>query len=170
MPPWWELHSQVDLSMVCQPRLSEVPVFNPQRDVLFGPGLADGLAQRLLATYEADARLREIVTELSMDFSAPDVLENPERLNGEDLDAAKNLREVRNALYERKIVIHRDWLMTNREDLGGRMPRQCLHGVRHSCGGDHHRRSAACGCASIKSTNVFIALGRATVSGLSSMT
>ena len=128
LPPWWELHCQVDLSIVSKPRLSEVPIFSPQRDVLWGPELAKGLAQRMLATYAADARLREVLLELSMDFSSPDFLKNPELPASEDIEAAQKLREKRNELYERKIAVHRDWLMTPREDLGGRMPRLCLHG------------------------------------------
>ncbi len=128
LPPWWELYCQVDLSMVCKPRLSEVPIFNPQRDVLWGPELAKGLAQRILATYLADARLREILLELSMDFSDLEFEKNAELPENEDIEAAQKRREIRNELYERKIAVHRDWLMTPREDLGGRMPRQCLHG------------------------------------------
>lgn len=32
------------------------------------------------------------------------------------------------ALYQRTVAVHRDWLMTPRVDLGGGVPRDCLHG------------------------------------------
>jgi hypothetical protein len=33
--------------------------------------------------------------------------------------------------YPFTIAVHRDWLMTPRDDLGGKFPRQMLHGGHH---------------------------------------
>ncbi|MEQ1826399.1 MAG: hypothetical protein ABL921_10640 [Pirellula sp.] len=128
LPPWWELHCQVDLPMVRKPRLSEVPRFSPHRDVLWGPELSKGLAQQMLATYESDARLREVLIDLSVDFSSPEIPIHAELPDNKDIEVAQKRRVKRNELYERTIAVHRDWLMTPRQDLAGRMPRQCLHG------------------------------------------
>ncbi len=125
LPPWWELNVHVDLAMVLQPRRSAIPICNPQRDVVWGPELCKWLANRLLESYLADERLREILKSLAMDFLA----HQGGSISEEDFSKTSDrYQALRNELYPRKIEIHRDWLMTPRDDLGGRMPRQCLHG------------------------------------------
>ena len=127
LPPWWELHCHVDLSIVQQPRRLELAIFNPQRDVLWGPELSKWLANRLLESYVADDRLRELVSNLSSDFYARES-QDTATTEEEFADTSDRYQALRNELYQRKIEIHRDWLMTPRDDLDGRMPRQCLHG------------------------------------------
>lgn len=39
-------------------------------------------------------------------------------------------RETANALHALTVAVHRDWLMTPREELNGRCPRDLLHGAR----------------------------------------
>ncbi len=125
LPPWWELHVHVDLAMVQQPRRSAIPICNPQRDVVWGPELSKWLANRLLESYRTDDRLREILKSLATDYQ--DHLDGS--VSEEDLSKTSDQNQaLRNELYHRTIEIHRDWLMTPRDDLGGRMPRQCLHG------------------------------------------
>ena len=132
LPPWWELHSHENLAMAQQPHRSEPSIFNPQRDVLWGPELSKWLANRLLVSFLSDDHLREILTNLASDFSASESPDNEttdnETTDGESLGTSDRYQALRNELYQRKIEIHRDWLMTPRDDLGGRMPRQCLHG------------------------------------------
>ncbi len=122
LPPWWEFHCHVDLSMICHPRRDELRVFQPQREVLWGLELSKGLAERMHAHFVEDKNLSELLSNLSSDFS------DLESSAANDDETAKRLRELRNELYARTVAVHRDWLMTPRSDLNGRMPRQCLHG------------------------------------------
>ncbi len=100
LPPWWELHENVDASAIDEPRQKPIDRPHVNRDVLFGEPLLNDLAQRILSTVHSDA------------WSASDA------------DSNERTR------YDFTINVHRDWLMTPREDLGGRMPRQLLHGAR----------------------------------------
>lgn len=125
LPPWWEFHRHVDLSMVYEPRCSELSVFHPRRDVLWGSELANGLAERMINCFFEDDGLRELLFQLSSDFSDPEPLESDEEVTTD------RFREMRNELHSRTVAVHRDWLMTPRSDLDGRMPRQCLHGAVH---------------------------------------
>lgn len=98
LPPWWELHEQVDADVIGQPRQS--PIYRPEvnRDVLFGEALLADLAARVLAIVRS------------------------ERWTPRDGDDKRSY-------YPLTIEVHRDWLMTPRDDLGGLMPRQMLHGA-----------------------------------------
>ncbi len=122
LPPWWEFHSHVDLSMVSKPRQEELPVFQPRREVLWGPALAQGLAELMVAQLDQDPVLAEILASLSTDFTE---LATSSTVVDESME---RLRELRKQVYEKTVTVHRDWLMTPRSDLDGRMPRQCLHG------------------------------------------
>lgn len=95
LPPWWEIHNGADPVDVCRRRQSEINIPNPRRDVLWGPPLAQDLAQRMVTA-----------------------------ARGKGLAAVDSSR----ALYQLTVAVHRDWLMTSREDLGGGIPRDCLHG------------------------------------------
>ena len=112
LPPWWELHEQVDSHVIGQPR--QAPIRRPEvnRAVLFGEALLADLAARVLAIVQS------------------------ERWASRDKDGKRSY-------YAFTIEVHRDWLMTPRDDLGGLTPRQMLHGAhewldrlvwRSSCG------------------------------------
>ncbi len=98
LPPWWELHEQVDAHVIGQPRQAPIqrPVVN--RAVLFGEPLLADLAARLLAIVQS------------------------ERWASRD-------SEGKRSSYPFTVEVHRDWLMTPRDDLGGLTPRQMLHGA-----------------------------------------
>lgn len=98
VPPWWEIHNEAQPQDVSQPRNSKICRPSPRRDVLWGPALADGLAERLLVLYRSD--------------------EWKQRGASDD----------EGARYPFTVRVHRDWLMTPRADLDGRIPRESLHG------------------------------------------
>ncbi|GAA5507710.1 hypothetical protein [Novipirellula caenicola] len=104
LPPWWELHEQVDTAVIDAPR--ETPINKPHvdRNVLYGDPLIQDIAARTLETAASEAWL------------ASDASENPR------------------SRHPFTIAVHRDWLMTPRDDLDGRMPRQLLHGGHHWIG------------------------------------
>ncbi|WP_442510004.1 hypothetical protein SH528x_001608 [Novipirellula sp. SH528] len=98
LPPWWELHEQVDADVVDAVR--ETPINKPHvdRDVLYGDPLLEDIAWRVLDTVRSEAWLNS------------DAVHDPRSRD------------------PFTIAVHRDWLMTCREDLDGRIPRQLLHG------------------------------------------
>jgi len=99
LPPWWEIHEQTDPSAIDQDRESPLAVPQVNREVLFGEAMIDDLARRIL-----------------------DVVKTEQWITS---GAAENER----SRYDFTIQVHRDWLMTPRQDLGGQMPRQMLHGA-----------------------------------------
>lgn len=99
LPPWWELHEGATLDAIEQPRASTVAKPVVDRDVLYGTPFLQDIAARVLEV---------IATE---DWQTSD---------------AMNQETSR---YPFTVQVHRDWLMTPRVDLGGRMPRQLLHGA-----------------------------------------
>ena len=98
LPPWWELHADGYIGSIPQSRESEISKRVVNRDILYGTPLLRDLATRLV---EADGE---------HDWMSY---------------TAKGFDEKQQQLI---IQIHRDWLMTPREDLGGRIPRELLHG------------------------------------------
>ncbi len=99
LPPWWELHEQVDASVLELPRQSPINVPQVRRDVLYDDAMIGDLAIRIL-----------------------DKVRNNPWLTG-DADDTEHSR------HGLTIEVHRDWLMTPLKDLGGMMPRQMLHGA-----------------------------------------
>lgn len=98
LPPWWEICNDADPGDVAGQRHSEIRRPDPRREVLWGAALAEGLADQMLEIYGSD-RWR-------------------------NSDASENPRER----YSFTVEVHRGWLMTPRDDLGGRIPRESLHG------------------------------------------
>lgn len=98
LPPWWELNEQTDASAVDRARDRAWSIPRVNREVLFGDALFGDLAARIL----------DVVQSKSWRSSG----------------ARKNS----NSRYKFTVQVHRDWLMTPREDLGGKFPRQMLHG------------------------------------------
>ena len=100
LPPWWELQELVDFSAINNPRQSPIKVPHVDREFLFGDPMVAAIADQVL----------EI------------------KSNGRFAEALKNEPAARNPFYSLTIEVHRDWLMTPREDLGDLYPRQMLHG------------------------------------------
>lgn len=105
LPPWWELGEQVDPSEIMESRKSPINIPSVDRECLFGQPLIRDLAERILTM---------AVTEAGQKAIESLGLENPAEHRG---------------CYPMTIKVHRDWLMTPREDMGGRYPRQMLHGA-----------------------------------------
>ncbi len=102
LPPWWELHEQVAVAtLVDQPRQDPIRVPQVNREVLFGSPMIDNLATRILGTITGES------------WQASGAVDDPDKR------------------YPFTIAVHRDWLMTPRDDLGGKFPRQMLHGGHH---------------------------------------
>ncbi|MEZ6116708.1 MAG: hypothetical protein R3C28_09060 [Pirellulaceae bacterium] len=107
LAPWWELLEQVDAATIDRDR--EVPVKRPEvnREVLFGEPMISDIADRVLQIVRSDRWPSDLVI---------------------DVGAGELPQELSTRLYALTVEVHRDWLMTPRQDLNGRMPRQCLHG------------------------------------------
>ncbi len=104
--PWWELREQVDMAIIEQPRQSPMVIPRVDRAVLFGQPLIDDLASRVLAIATSKRGKQAFWWEDPGDCS------------------------IRNPFYPLTIEVHREWLMSPRADLGGKYPRQMLHGAR----------------------------------------
>ena len=100
LPPWWELRTGVSVEMISQERKQPWTKPNVDRTILFGAPLLDHIATNVLQLVQSEQWLQESAN-----------------------DEPKNR-------YPFTLQVHRDWLMTPREDLDGRMPRQLLHGAR----------------------------------------
>jgi hypothetical protein len=99
LPPWWELHENADVSEICPSRQSPFKRPHVNRDILYGEAFLADIAGRIFET-----------------------VNSPEwRQSSASHDEHKR--------YPFTIVVHRDWLMTPRKDLDGRMPRELLHGA-----------------------------------------
>ncbi|WP_417738345.1 hypothetical protein [Rosistilla oblonga] len=99
LPPWWELHEGVALDAVDQPRTSPIDRPRVDREVLYGDPFLSDVADRVLEVVVGEAWRQS--------------------------DARIN----EPARYQFTVAVHRDWLMTPRDDLDGRMPRSLLHGA-----------------------------------------
>ncbi len=106
LPPWWELQENVESIVVQQPRLTPLVVPRTNREVLYGSAMIEDLASRMISI--AGEGL------LPRDGSSSPEVDDP---------------ELSEALYPLTVKIHRDWLMTPRQDLQGRTPRVLLFGA-----------------------------------------
>lgn len=98
LPPWWELEAQTTVDQVRAPRQTPAVVRRTDRDLLYGSAMLNDLATRILA-----------------------VVASPGWQSIKGTDNARRQQAV-------TIEVHRDWLMTPRDDLNGGTPRQLLHG------------------------------------------
>ncbi len=98
LPPWWELNEQMEANAVDRKRERAWSVPRVNREVLFGEAMVDDLAKRILGVVQSE----------------------PWRSSG--------ARENKQSRYKFTIQVHREWLMTPRDELGGKFPRQMLHG------------------------------------------
>ncbi|MCA9139097.1 MAG: hypothetical protein KDB00_20130, partial [Planctomycetales bacterium] len=108
LPPWWELLENVsgDRAFAARQTSSDRPFID--RDVLFG-----------------DVMLRAFATALITSHNARRCGEIAESVLGHIAGHRHQRREIP---YELLRQIHREWLMTPRIELDGRIPRQLLHG------------------------------------------
>ncbi|MEL7499494.1 MAG: hypothetical protein AAFN77_17960 [Planctomycetota bacterium] len=99
-PKWWEFHELVqDASGLEQHRESPFVKPSVDRDFFYGPPLIRFLASRMIEVSHADR-----------------------------WDECQQGRQSRtDPFYALTIEIHRDWLMTPREELNGKTPRDILH-------------------------------------------
>ena len=99
LPPWWEFHENVEVNSLNQARVSQITKPKVNREILYGKAFLADISSRILSIARSDAW--------------------------------RNCRIIdgRRAVRSFTIEVHRDWLMTPREDLDGRMPRQLLHGA-----------------------------------------
>ena len=104
LPPWWELHEGANHRALQQHRQAPIDKPSVDREVLYGDAFLADIATRVIETVDSE----------------------PWRC----CEADKN----ENARYAFTVAVHRDWLMTPRTDLGGRMPRELLHGAREWSG------------------------------------
>ena len=106
LPPWWELKEQVEPYVVKKPRDMPIVVPRTNREFLYGSAMIDYLASRIISVAGDGLLPREL--------SSPQEVDDP---------------EASNALYRLTVDVHRDWLMTPRQDLQGRTPRVLLFGA-----------------------------------------
>lgn len=99
-PPWWKIHKNANVEQIRQPREEAPDVPLPRRDVLWGRPWLESIAERMMTAARS--------------------------AKWSDLEAKTN----DHARYRMTVAIHRDWLMTEREDLGGLPPRHFLHNGR----------------------------------------
>ena len=101
LPPWWELQEQVDVDATQKPRSTAMKKPHVDREFLFGDPMVWAIADQVLRMVS----------------------------NGCVAEATKSSEpETRDPFYALTIEVHRDWLLTPREELGGLYPRQMLHG------------------------------------------
>jgi len=105
LPPWWEMHEQIDVDAWAAPRESELVPATTNRDVLYGEPLLQCLAEKVLTVIR------------SADWSRGDAARQPT----DEYDFNRDR-------YSFTKKVHREWLMTPRSDLGDRTPRSHLHG------------------------------------------
>ena len=98
LPPWWELTHGVEPNAIRRPREQSLKVPVSFRDILWGDQLARFLAQRMWQESET-----------------PNFFADKNDQSGNDF-------------HQNTLAVHRDWLMTERDDLNGKTPRQCLFG------------------------------------------
>ena len=103
LPPWWEHHTNMLPATFDSPRDEPLQIPRTDRVLLFGSEMINDLATRILSVSN------------DPEFSIQD-------LNMED-------HEDREALYQKTVEVLRAWLMTPRNDLQGRCPRDLLHGA-----------------------------------------
>lgn len=105
LPPWWELHEGAAVDSPDQPRQSAIEKPNVNRQILYGEPLLKDIATGVLEIVSSDS------------WRSSESSENNEN------------NDAKHSRYLFTVTVHRDWLMTPRKDLDGRMPRQSLHGA-----------------------------------------
>lgn len=102
LPPWWQLHQRCQPRTIWEPRDAPIQKSSPHREILWGRPLTDFLAVRLIDEIQQ-------AQNDDQDWQA------------DDWGGGKTLR------HDLVVAVHRDWLMTPRDDLQGECPRDCLH-------------------------------------------
>lgn len=99
LPPWWELHTSASAGMITEARGTPLSKPSVDREVLYGDALLEYIATNVLRVIESEPWLQS------------------------------HAGDEKGNQYPFTVQVHRDWLMTPRLDLNGRMPRQLLHGA-----------------------------------------
>jgi hypothetical protein len=99
LPPWWELLQHVDPVVLRSKRETALNTPDPRRDVLWGSAMTNFFAAQMLRA------IRE-----------------GKQWIGENWEGSPC------GSHEITLEVHRDWLMTPCDDLGGGIPRDRLHG------------------------------------------
>lgn len=116
LPPWWELIEKVKAFEVSRRRETGLNIPRSDRDLLYGTRLLEDLAGRIIDIASAGRMPDRASLPREDDASIHSA--------GDDIDRA-DLQ----AWYSLTVEVHRDWLMTPRDDLAGGRPRDLLHGA-----------------------------------------
>ncbi len=99
LPPWWELHQHVDALALRSERTVPATIPNPHRDVLWGTAMTRFFAEQMILAIRDGKQW-----------------------------IGKTWEGMPCGHYDLTVAVHRDWLMTPRQELGGGIPRDALHG------------------------------------------
>ncbi len=116
LPPWWELLQKLDAANVNHRRERSFSVPWADRELLFGKALIEDLASRIIGLALAGRTVG--LKRLEVVPTANDLPSSGE-CGRADLQRWHALT----------VEVHRAWLMTPRDDLGGGRPRDLLHGA-----------------------------------------
>jgi hypothetical protein len=126
LPPWWELHESVNPSRLLVPRESPIVIPHTDRHMLFGSPMLEDLAGRMIHV-AIDGRLPELPKRTSGGW--PFARGRRARRAKKRPDRRKQQAKASRVLHGLTVEIHRQWLMTERQELEGRRPRDLLHGA-----------------------------------------
>ena len=117
LPPWWEFTQQVKAGEVSRRRVAGFSSPRTDRELLYGARLLEDLASRIV--------------DIALAGRMP---ANRETLQPQEADSSHSAsdgidRAALAAWYDLTAEVHRDWLMTPRDDLAGGKPRDLLHGA-----------------------------------------
>lgn len=116
LPPWWELHQKTKATDVSRRRTESFKVPRADRELLYGRPLVEYLAGRII--------------EIALAGRLPDRNALLRAEDDERCSASGPVdRAALQAWYDLTAEVHREWLMTAREDLAGGRPRDLLHGA-----------------------------------------
>lgn len=117
LPPWWEFTQQVKAVEVRRRRAAGFHIPRTDRDLLYGKRLLEDVASRIVDIALA-GRMPTNGRKLP-----------PADADGRQAAGDRSDRAALAAWYDLTAEVHRDWLMTPRDDLAGGRPRDLLHGA-----------------------------------------
>lgn len=151
LPPWWECDEQVSPATVLAARRTSLEVPKAYREILWGNALVEDLANRILTTFKLNPEL----SHTALPRESLTASRGTSELSDREYAQVMKLRQER---YPHTVSVHRDWLMTARDDLGGQTPRECLHGamdwIDQLCDDQKLRISSADPCVALPKETV----------------